>query len=206
MVTREAAAAEGRSARSVRRAAACRHLPSLVAAVFTLFVAASSFAIENTWGVTSPVGEYELKAAFLYNFAKFVIWPQEAEQSSDSLTLCIVGPDPFGPSLEQVLSGKTVRGRRLEIRRFASAEEVEGCELIFVAESVARDPRDVLAAVRGRGVLTVADSGDFARRGGAINLVEQGNRIGFEINPSAAHREGLVVSSKLLRLATVVGQ
>lgn len=150
--------------------------------------------------------EYQVKAAFLYNFVKFVTWPGEAERDSRSLVLCVLGPDPFALSLERVVEGKSVRGRRLLIRRVSFLDEVGDCDLLFVSEPLAHDPRELLAAVRGRGILTVADSGDFARRGGTIELVERGNRIAFEINSAAARREGLVVSSKLLRLATVVGE
>lgn len=187
---------------------AVRHSPIRVlfeASAFALLFALAPGVVAQR--PAPPVaGEYDVKAAFLYNFAEFVIWPGEGEEVGGNLTLCVVGPDPFGPALERVLEGKAVRGRPIVMRRLGFVDEVGACDLVFVSESLARDPHELLAAARGRGILTIADSGDFARRGGAINLVDRGNRVAFEINPAAVKREGLQVSSKLLRLATLVGE
>lgn len=144
-------------------------------------------------------GEYEVKAAFLYNFARFVDWPEET--AATDLALCVLGTDPFGPALD-ALAGKEVQGRRLSVRRIDSGGDWSACHMLFVPESEQSRLDTLLGEFAAHhGILSVSDINGFAGRGGIIELVLDQNRVRFAINVEAATRAGLTVSSKLLRLA-----
>lgn len=146
------------------------------------------------------VTEYELKAAFLYNFASFTEWPPSA---APGMVVCVLGQDPFGVVLDG-LKGKVVQGLPLEVRRVTTAAEARACRVVFVGTGSGDDPGPLLAALRSSPVLTVAESRDAARRGAMIGLVVDGGRVGFEVNTGVASNAGLTLSSKLLRLARQV--
>jgi hypothetical protein len=148
--------------------------------------------------------EYTVKAAFLYNFAKFVEWPADAFTGPASpIVLFVLGVDPFGDALKS-LKGKTANGRPIIVRYAANLGELERCHLLFVsASSMALLPK-ILQATKSWSVLTVGDVDGFARDGGTINLVNEEQRIGIEINMEAAQRSRLKISSKLLALAKIV--
>jgi hypothetical protein len=145
----------------------------------------------------ASVTEYELKAAFLYNFASFTEWPPGA---APGMKVCILGQDPFGPALDG-LQGKTVQGVVLEVRHVNTAAEARACRILFIGIDSADELAAALSALRTSPVLTVADGKDAARRGVMIGLVTEGGRVGFEINTGVTREAGLVLSSKLLRLA-----
>ena len=152
-----------------------------------------------------PTREYRLKAAFLYNFAKFVEWPAEA--SSDEKSAFILGVlgenDPFGPALESI-RGKTVRGRTLTIKRFEGLQDLAACHILFIASSEKEQLEGALEFLEGSSVLTVGEMERFAEMGGIINFVVKKNRLRFEINLDAGRRAGLEISSQLLNLADSV--
>ncbi len=157
-------------------------------------------ALGSRAGAEGQAGEYELKAAFLYNFAKFVEWPADA--GGGAICLGIVGPDPFGPTLERLLAGKTVHERPLAIRRFASADAVEPCHLLFVSAAAASTyPAEIWTRT---GVLAVGESDAFLSAGGVIAFTMEGNKLRFTINAGAADRAQLKLSSQLLKLAVRV--
>ena len=151
--------------------------------------------------------EYEVKAAFLYNFAKFVQWPAAAstEEKESRFILGILGDDPFGETLEQTLEGKTVQGRKVQIKRFKPSADQPACHLLFVCSSEKPRLESILQSLRSTNTLTVGEIEGFAERGGIINFKIVGNRVRFEVNREAAERAGLKISSKLLQLADVVG-
>lgn len=144
--------------------------------------------------------EQQLKAAFLYSFAKFVEWPGEAGLApSETFDLCISGSEQYAVA-HDYLAGKSVRGRPVEVRPVRGAADAAGCKMLFV--SAGADPlQGALAGVRGP-VLTVGESGNFIPSGGMINLVRADNRLRFEIARDAGERAGLRFSSQLLKLAT----
>ncbi len=149
--------------------------------------------------------EYQIKAAFLFNFARFVEWPAAAFGSSDSpLSLCVLGEDPFGSALDETVRGEKVRDRRLEVRRTSEVVDLDACQLVFVSASERSRLAEILSALGSRSVLTVGEVEEFAARGGVINFVLVDNRVRFEINPGAAKRSGLKISSELLRLGRIV--
>lgn len=153
----------------------------------------------------APPTEYEIKAAFLYNFAKFVEWPAAA--FSDSLApfvIGIVGPDPFGPQIDRALDGKTVHGRPLAVRRFPTAARSGGAPLLYFGDTDTTAVRRGLRSLAGSPVLTVGEAEAFLDLGGAIRFVLESNKVRFEIDVGAAEAARLKISSKLLRLARVL--
>ncbi len=149
--------------------------------------------------------EYLIKAAILYNFAKFASWPAAAFSNDTApLRICVIGVDPFGPALES-LNGKTVRNRALVTAPIAKVEDAAACHILFVSASEKDRLGAILDTVSALPILTVADINQFANSGGIIALREVDNRSRIEVNIGAADLAGLKLSSKLLRLADTVG-
>ena len=150
--------------------------------------------------------EYLIKAAILYNFARFTRWPAEAFASADApLELCVIGVDPFGDALA-TLDGKRVGSRSLNTRLIAEPAMIDGCHVLFVSASERGRLAEVLAASSRAAVLTVADIPEFSQAGGIITLNIVEDRTRFDVNRLAADRAGLALSAKLLRLADSVIQ
>lgn len=145
--------------------------------------------------------EYQVKAAYLFNFAKFVEWPAAAFRSTDApLALCVAGRDPFGSALA-AYEGRLVQGREVRVRRGVAAGDVRSCNILFVSDSEERRLPPILAQTAGFPVLTVSDLDGFVDAGGVIGLVEADSRVQFEVNLASAARAQLKLSTQLLRLA-----
>lgn len=160
--------------------------------------------------------EYEVKAAFMYNFLKFVDWPGEKmSRSGKQIVIGIIGDDPFGPAVD-VFKDKTVEDHSLVIKRFEGlqrinemserdrqqkVEELKGCCLLFICSSEQMKIREIIDIVGKDGVLTVGDTGGFIESGGAINFFLEDNKIRFDISIPAVEKAGLKIRSQLLRLA-----
>jgi hypothetical protein len=157
-------------------------------------------------GAVAPSpSEYQIKAAFLYNFAKFVEWPAKAlPETSTSMTLCILGEDPFGTDLEQILDGKTVNDKSIVIKRFRGIRGLEVCHILFISSSERHHLPEILDALREASMLTVGETERFAKLGGIINFTIEENKVRFEINVDAAGRAGLKISSRLLKLGKLI--
>ena len=151
------------------------------------------------------ISEYEVKAAFLHKFALFVEWPGSAfQKESDPFVIGILGQDPFGPHLAKAIAGKLVENRPIVLRSYRTVDEVKDCHLLYVSPSERPNLRRIMAGLNGRNVLTVGDMPGFAEQGGVINLVQSEQKIKFHINPDAARRAGLTISSQLLQMAVIV--
>jgi hypothetical protein len=148
----------------------------------------------------NPRLEYRVKAAFVFNFAKFVEWPPGTGDSGP-FVIGVFGSDPFGEILDTTVEGKTVRGRPLAVRRYISASEARGCDLLFVSAAETKHLPEILRNLAGRSVLVVGEGPELIRAGGAIGLIEEDDKVRFEINDTAAERAGLKISSQLLKLA-----
>jgi len=148
--------------------------------------------------------EYRIKAAFIYNFAKFTEWPANSFADRGApLRICVYGEDPFGAALEGI-AGKTVQGRRVEIARLDELSSGDACHLLFISESEAPNLAGILAELQRQPILTVADMPGFADAGGIINLkINEEEKIRFEINVAKARLAGLRLSAKLLSLAEI---
>lgn len=157
--------------------------------------------------VYAQAGEYPVKAAFLYHFAKFVDWPGNSFQEPNSrLVVGIVGDDPFGGVIDQALAGKNVEGHLMVVRRFRFGEDLKACHIIFVSSSERNRVKLILGSLAGSSILTIGETDDFIEQGGVIRLAIEANKVRFEINPDAADRMRLKISSKLLSLARVRGE
>lgn len=180
--------------------------------------ARTSFALATLWaGVvlaatcgraglyadSSRPTEYQVKAAYLANFAKFVEWPPGAVTAGNPIPICVVGQDPFGPVLDAAVSGESVDRHPLVARRIGSMSDVDGCRIVFVSSNEAMAGA-ALAAAERTPILTVSDIPGFLKQGGMIEFVLDANRVRFEINLAAARAAGLNLSSELLRVATAV--
>lgn len=153
-----------------------------------------------------PDRDHRVKAVFLFNFAQFVDWPEQAFGGpKDSLVLGVLGDDPFGDFLDEVVKGEAVQEHPIAVRRYRRMEDIKECHLLFVgaAEAARLDGR--LEALKGRKILTVGESRNFLAQGGMILFVNEGGRVRFKINLEAVQEADLAVSSKLLRLAEVSG-
>jgi len=145
------------------------------------------------------VDEYEVKAAFLYNFTKFIEWTKMPD--SDVFNICILGDDPFGIALDQLVKGKAAYGRKIQIQRLKEPVEARQCQIVFVRREEETKAAKLVEAVRGTQALTVSERGKFARTGGMVYLSTKDGHVSVGINPAAAETAGLKVSAKLLSLA-----
>ncbi len=153
-------------------------------------------------GGAQAIDEYRVKAAFLYNFAKFVEWPADAFKSAtDPITICVLG-NPFGDRLTATINGKQIDDRRLAVREISDAAEASGCQILFVAGEKKRAA--LFGHVKTQPILTVGESGNFAAAGGVVAFKLDGGRVRLQINVFAADRARLRISSKLLSLAEIV--
>lgn len=143
--------------------------------------------------------EYEIKAAYLYNFIKYVDWPS----AGDTITIGVLGGNPFGSALGP-LNGKIVKGRRLMVKEISSVSDAQRCQIIFVSSTERQRLQEIFESLKSARVLTVGETQGFADGGGIIGFIEENNKVRFEINTDAARRTGLNISSELLKLAKLV--
>ena len=149
--------------------------------------------------------EYQLKAAFLFNFAQFVKWPPGAFLTADApFDIGILGDDPFGPALEETVQGATIDNHRMTVVRAQKIEELKDCQMIFVSRSEEGHMGEILTQLDSRPILTVSEIDSFAQDGGDIDFYLSDGKVRFEINPQSAQRCGLRISSQLLSLGKIV--
>jgi hypothetical protein len=184
----------------------CRALARVSSRRFVL-----SFALLVLSACGSPLAqaqasrEYDLKAVFLYNLASFVDWPPSAFELQDSpFVIGVIGDDPFGGVLDEVVRNE-FRGRHpLVVRRFGRSDDIRACHILFVSESESHRLQNVLRQVRGHPILTVADLPGFVEVGGMIGFETQDDRLALFVNPSAVSAVNLTLSSKLLEVSQIV--
>ena len=162
------------------------------------------------WLFSSPAraeSEYDVKAAYLFKFTKFVEWPAAAFAGPDApFVIGIVGHDPFNGGLDRLIEGNTTGDRRLEVRHLNANDSagLRECQMIFVSTSEQRRLANILSTVQGRPVLVVGESEGFASAGGMLGFALRESRMGIEINSAAARQARLKISSQLLNLAKLV--
>lgn len=173
-------------------------LPRLCLA-FAIFVAGAT-------GAYAGPSEYQVKAVFLFNFAQFVDWPAEAFAGPEApFVIGVLGEDPFGSRLDDVVRGEKVNGRPMVIERYQSVAQVRYCNILFIGSSEAAHLAEILAELKGRGILTVSDADPGGPHGVMIRLVNEANHIRLRIDVATAKASNLTISSKLLRPAEIVG-
>jgi hypothetical protein len=149
--------------------------------------------------------ERDVKAVFLFNFVQFVDWPAEAFTSPDSpVVIGILGDDPFGPLLDEVIAGEVVKGRQLSVERFRRVEDIKVCHVLFISPSEAKLYPHILTVLSDKPTLTVGESADFTSLG-MVRFLSERNRVRLEVNVAAVKAAGLTISSNLLRSARIVG-
>lgn len=147
-------------------------------------------------------GEYDIKAAFVLNFVRYVDWPARAFATpSAPLVICVLDPNPFGKVLEALVAGETVSGRPISSRIASTSGPLGGCHVVFVPREQTSRAASVIVSTTNAPVLTVGEVPRFIEHGGIINLVTTGDRVRFEINADAAEQKGITISSRLLALA-----
>jgi hypothetical protein len=149
--------------------------------------------------------EYQVKAAYLLNFTRYVEWPAQAfEGPATPIRICVLGRDPFGSVLDATVRGRTTHGRQIVVQRIRTTGQSRGCQLIFVSRETWRTHRSLPEALQSPGILTVGESGEFAQEGGVIGFVIQEETVRFVVNDDARDRAGLRISSRMLSLAAAV--
>jgi hypothetical protein len=163
-----------------------------------LLVAVAFLFVGSAQG--GPASEYQVKAAFLFNFAKFVSWPPHAFPDANTpFVIGVLGRDPFGSHLDDTVRGERINNRQLVVRRYHSAAEINNCHVLFISRSESDRLDQIVAALKNRTLLIVTDA-DGGKGGVIIRFVTEGNRIRFKIDAEAAKSANLTISSKLLRL------
>ena len=158
-----------------------------------------------TMAQTAAIPEYRVKATFLLQFAQFVDWPPKVFSGAQTpLVIGVLGEDPFGNFLDETVRGETVERHALAVQRYRRVEEIKNCQVLFVSRSEESRLEEIAAVLKGRNILMVGDGERFAYRGGMIQFVTEANKIRLRINLDAARAANLTISSKLLRLATVI--
>jgi hypothetical protein len=153
----------------------------------------------------SRVSEYDVKAAYVFNFGKFIrFMPPEADTNRQSFDICIVGDDPLGPTLDDLTRNEQLDGKPVRVERLKTAVEARECSIAYISASEGNRARSDLEALRGQPVLTVSDAGDFLQNGGMIQFVTQQNHVRFSVNLDAVRNARMSLSSELLRVAISV--
>jgi hypothetical protein len=176
-----------------------RFVPRVAGAACALWIAIAQPASP------ASVSEYDVKAAYLYNFSKFVEWPQGTFSGPEEpIKVCIVGSTPLAALFKEAVKGKTANGRGFLVLELASFPQAVSCNINFISSSAADRVDELLRSVGGHPVLTVSDDEYFAVRGGIIGLTTDQHKVRFEVNMVAARRAGLKLSSQLLKVAAWV--
>ena len=150
--------------------------------------------------------EYQVKAAVLYKFVRYVEWSQDVlPDTLDTITIGVLGESPIVDALRASVEGKEIGGYKVAIRHFGGLEDLDFSHMLFIGRSEKQHLKKALRRLQGWNTLTVGDTEGFAEAGGMVNLVIVENRVGFEINLEAAEKAKLRISSHLLRLGRIVG-
>lgn len=175
--------------------------------VFPIRVFALALLFINFWTATAqapPSREVQVKAVFVYNFVQFAEWPATSfSDPSSPLIIGILGEDPFGSFLDRIVHGEKTGEHPIQVRRFANAEEAGSSHILFIDKSKSRDIEQILEKLKGKNILTISDMKDFASRGGVIGLFVEDNKTKFEVNLKEYKNSNVVISSRVLRLATL---
>ena len=173
-------------------------LLALCLALMTSAVATSGSAAESA----KPT-QFEVEAAYLFNFGKFITWPQNSA-AGNTFVICVLGEDPFGSVLDRTVTGEAIGSRQVEARRIMRAQDVKSCAILYISNSESNRLTKILASLNNAPVLTVSDIPDFIAQGGMIQFVLRDGRVRFEVNLAPAEQDGLTMSSELLKVAVEV--
>jgi hypothetical protein len=171
---------------------------------FAVIVVTALMAGASNLSAQAPrITEYQVKAAYLANFSRFVEWPDRTGKNG-SFNICVLGEDPLGAHLDAAVAGETIGRVPMAVKRISRPQDAVDCRILFISSSVDGKWKEILAALQTWSVLTVSDMPQFARRGGMVQFVLEGNKVRFEVNLAATGPPGLKLSSELLKLAVNV--
>ncbi len=160
----------------------------------------------QTYADKNSLQEYDIKAAFIYNFAKYVSWPEKTFTfKKEPLILGLLGKHPFGSKIN-ALDGKKIHKRTLKVITIKNYAQATKCHLLYISSSESRNLKNIWPFLKTKNILTISDMDNFAESGGMIELIVKDDKIRFIINPQAATRAGLSISSQLLKLAIILPQ
>ncbi len=168
-----------------------------------LICCAVSLLPQNVIAQKIRPAEYQVKAAFLYNFVKFIDLPAGSFRDSPKMMLCIIGKDPFESNIE-LIQGKLVKNRELTVRHIKTVQEAGDCQILYISQSEKGNITQILKGVGGQGIITIGDTEGFSEQGVIINLFLEQDMVRFEININAARKANIQISSKLLKLAKII--
>lgn len=171
----------------------------IVATILSALLLAGEARSEETRPLDTAV-----KAAYLLNFGRFATWPAASNPDPAAFNLCVLGPDPFGSTLDGIVKGESIDGRRVSVKRLESPSDVATCRILFVGAIENTRLKHVFPVIEKAGILTVSDLPHFTDLGGMIQFVVEGNKVRFRVNLPAVDQAGLVLSSELLRVAASV--
>lgn len=145
---------------------------------------------------------YQIKASYIYNFLQFVHFPPDVLQGADTLNVCILGEDRFGPALDEIDGAKTPQGRLkiMRLGRFSTSAELDGCNVLYLIDSERKGVRSIMAKVNEAQVLTIGEFSPFIRHGGLIELFEQDDIIRFRINQELVNKTAFKIDAQLVQL------
>jgi YfiR/HmsC-like len=176
----------------------------ILAGIVTAGLVASGMVEAHAQRLSTREYEDQVKATFIYNFSRFVEWPDGTfVDSRNSLTVCFLGANPFGGALESI-RGKNVKGRKIDIKRLVSFSKMGACQILFVSSSERQHLKEILESAKRSRILTIGDMNQFAQDGGAVALSMRNDRIHFSVNLGVAAETGVKISSNVLKLATIV--
>jgi hypothetical protein len=171
-------------------------------AIILLAAMCASFPCRQAFA--DPSREYAVKAAFIFNFAQFTEWPDNAFASANSpFVIGVIGSDPFDGALEQVIVNKTLHDRPVVVKYIKSLDGIPDCSLLFVPASEETRLNDIFDKIASRPILTIGETERFPWMGGTIQFYLEDNKLRFEINPESVAKAQLRISSKLMKLAKI---
>ena len=159
---------------------------------------------QAVWAQSSSPASEDVEAAYLYQFGRYVEWPADLVNDSKTFDICVLGMDPLGAALDEIVAGKAITGRQVAAKRIVEPRESGDCRILFVSSSENARVPEILKALAGTRVLTVGRGADFTRRGGMIGFTSDDRRVRFVVNLAAADAAKLMLSSQLLRVAVRV--
>lgn len=162
------------------------------------------FNIQQTRAQNKPALEYQVKAAFIYNFTRFISWPSSAFNSPTApFVIGIVGNDPFGSYLEDIIAQEKVDGHPIIVQRYRDIKDINNCQILYISVGDNNKIKEIISGVAHKNVLTVGDADKFVNWGGAINFFKDDNKLRVQINKAAAKAAGVEISSKLLKISKI---
>lgn len=160
--------------------------------------------LNHSLGQSKATTEYQLKAAFIYNFTRFIDWPPDAFNSADApFIIGILGKDPLGTYLDDLVKDEKLDNHTITVQRFSDLKEINQCNILFIPAEEATKINKQIPSINRRGILTVSDISDFSKWGGVIRFFKEENKLRLQINLTEAKAGQLTISSKLLSISSI---